>query len=179
MLKKILFALLIIVAALAVIVGLQPAEYQVVRSTVIAAPPALVFEQVNDFHNWQAWSPWARRDPAMKQTYEGLPAGTGAVYIWDGNKDVGAGRMTVIESRPNEFVKIKLEFFRPFAGTAASTFALKPESDRTAVTWSIAGEKNFIGKAIHLFISMDKMIGGDFEQGLAQMKSVAESTPGK
>jgi len=179
MLKKILIALALIVVVFAVIVALQPSEYSVVRTATIAAPAPVVFAQVNDFHKWQAWSPWAKLDPAMKQTYEGAPAGTGAIYTWAGDDQVGAGRMTLTESRPNELVRIKLEFLKPFASTATTEFTFKPEGNRTAVTWSMAGEKNFIAKAFGLFMNMDKMIGGDFEKGLAQMKSVAEAASTK
>ncbi|MGH7766014.1 MAG: SRPBCC family protein, partial [Candidatus Binatia bacterium] len=111
------------------------------------------------------------------QTYEGVPAGTGAVYTWAGNKEVGEGRTTITESRPNELIRIKLEFFKPFAGTSIAEFTFKPQGNQTAVTWSMAGEKNFTAKAVHLFMNMDKMIGGQFEKGLAQMKSVAETAP--
>jgi len=143
----------------------------------IGAPAPVVFAQVNDFHNWDAWSPWAKIDPAMKKTHEGAPAGTGAIYTWAGNDQVGEGRMTLTESRPNELVRIKLEFMKPFASTADTEFTFKPAGDQTAVTWSMAGEKNFMAKAFGLFMNMDKMIGDDFEKGLAQMKSVAEAAP--
>jgi carbon monoxide dehydrogenase subunit G len=177
MLKKILIALAAIVAVFVVIVALQPAEFRVARSATISAPSETVFAQVNDFHNWTAWSPWAKLDPAMKQTYEGAPAGTGAVSTWAGNKDVGEGRMTIIESRPSELIRIKLEFFKPFAATNTAEFTFKPAGDQTAVTWSMAGEKNFMAKAFGLFMNMDKMIGDDFEKGLANLKSVTETAP--
>jgi uncharacterized protein YndB with AHSA1/START domain len=154
---------------------MQPAEFHVARSTTISAPAAAVFAQVNDFHKWEAWNPWGKVDSAMKQSYEGAPAGPGAVYIWSGNKQVGEGRMTSTESRPNDLIRIKLEFFRPFAASNTAEFTFKPEGGQTIVTWSMSGKKNFMAKAIHLFINMDKMIGGQFEQGLAQMKSVAEA----
>lgn len=175
MLKKILIALLIIVVAFVVVVALQPSEFRVERSTVVAAPGPAVFRQVNDFHNWANWSPWEKRDPAMKRVYEGAPAGTGAVYRWDGNKEVGAGSMTIVESRPSDLVRIKLEFLKPFRATNTAEFTFKPEGDRTAVTWSMTGHNNFMAKAVHLFINIDKMIGDDFERGLAQMKQVAEA----
>ena len=114
-----------------VIVALQPSEFRVARSTTISAPPPAVFAQVNDFHKWEAWNPWGKIDPAMKQAYEGAPAGTGAIYTWIGNNEVGEGRMTITESRPNDLIRIKLEFFKPFAGTAprsspSSLKAIKP-----------------------------------------------------
>jgi len=175
MLKKIFGALAVIVVGLAAIVALQPSDYRVTRSTTIAAPAPAVFQQVNDFRKWQAWNPWGKIDPAMKQTYEGAPAGTGAIYAWAGNDEVGEGRMTIVESRPNELVRIKLPFLKPFAATATTDFTFKPEGNQTAVTWSMAGEKNFTAKAVHLFMDMDKMIGGQFEKGLADMKAAAES----
>src|SRR6266850_3390384 len=175
MLKKILIAVGIIVVVFVIIVAMQPADYRIVRSASVSAPAPAVFAQVNDFHNWEAWSPWAKRDPAMKQTYEGAAAGTGAIYMWAGNKEVGEGRMTLTESRPSELIKINLEFIKPFASTCTSEFTFKPEGEQTGVSWSMAGKNNFIAKAFCMFMNMDKMVGGDFEKGLAKMKSVVES----
>jgi len=173
--SKILFGLAAVLLVFLVVVAFQPADFQVVRSTKISAPPPVVFTEVNDLHRWNAWSPWAKLDPAMKQTHEGAPAGSGAVYSWAGNSDVGEGRMTITESRPNELVRIKLEFLKPFAQTNTTEFTFKPEGPQTSVTWSMAGRKNFISKAVCMFMNMDKMVGGDFEKGLAALKSVAES----
>jgi len=177
MIKKILIGLAVVLVVLVVIIALQPSHYRVERSATMNAPAAVVFAQVNDFHKWNAWSPWAKIDPAMKQTFEGAPAGTGAVYAWAGNKDVGEGRMTITDSHPSDLIKIKLEFIKPFAATNATDFTFKPQGDQTAVTWTMSGDNNFIGKTFSLFMNMDKMIGGDFEKGLAQMKSVAEAAP--
>jgi uncharacterized protein YndB with AHSA1/START domain len=177
MLKKVLIAAAVLVALFVIIVALQPSEFRVARSATIAAPPPAVFAQVNDFHKWEAWNPWGKIDPAMKQAYEGAQAGPGAVYRWSGNNEVGEGRMTIIESRPSDLIRIELEFFKPFAGTSTAEFTFKPEGYQTAVTWSMAGENNFIAKAMHLFMNMDKMIGGQFDKGLASMKSVAETAP--
>ena len=177
MLKKILIAVAVIIVVLAVIVALQPSEFRVARSATISAPAPAVFAQVNDFHKWEAWNPWGKIDPAMKQSYEGAPAGTGAIYTWAGNNEVGEGRMTIIESRPSELIRVKLEFFKPFAATNTAEFTFKPEANQTVVTWSMFGENNFMAKAIHLFINMDKMIGGQFEKGLASMKSIVEALP--
>ena len=140
-------------------------------------PPPAVFAQVNDFHKWETWNPWGKIDPGMKLTYEGAPAGTGAVYTWCGNNEVGEGRMTITESRPSDLIRIQLEFFKPFKATNAAAFTFKPEGGETAVTWSMTGAKNFVAKAIHLFMSMDKMIGDQFEKGLAEMKSIVETAP--
>jgi hypothetical protein len=162
--------ILVLVAA----ISMQPSEFRIERSTTIAAPADKVFVQVNDFHNWDGWSPWAKLDPTMKQTYEGAPAGVGAIYTWSGAGKVGEGRMTIMESRPNDLVSIKLEFVKPFKATNTADFAFKTGSSQTEVTWSMTGRKNFMFKAFGLIMSMDKMVGGDFERGLASMKSVVE-----
>jgi hypothetical protein len=177
MLKIALAALAAIVVVFVLVVALQPSEFRVARSTTISAPAPAVFAEVNDFHKWEAWNPWGKIDPAMRQTYEGAPAGAGAIYTWTGNKEVGEGRMILTESRPSELIRVKLEFFRPFAATNTAEFTFRPEGNQTVVTWSLAGENNFIAKAIHLFMSMDRMVGGQFEKGLAQMKSVVETVP--
>lgn len=177
MLTKILATVAAIAVVFVVIVALQPADFHVARSAAISAPPPAVFAQVTDFHKWETWNPWGKIDPAMKQSYEGAPAGPGAIYTWAGNKEVGAGRMTIAESRPNELIRVKLEFFKPFAATNTAEFTFVPEGNQTKVTWSMFGEKNFMAKALHLFMNMDKMIGGQFEQGLANMKAAAEGAP--
>ena len=177
MLKKILLAVAVIILLFVIVVAMQPADFRITRSTTIAAPAETVFAHVNDFHKWDAWSPWAKLDPAMKQSYEGSAAGTGAIYTWDGNKDVGTGRMTLTESRSNELVRIKLEFLKPFAAVNDTEFTFKSEGNQTAVTWSMTGKNNFIAKAFSLIMNMDKMVGGDFEKGLAQLKPVVETTP--
>src|SRR5262245_30033998 len=123
----ILIVVAVIVAALVVVVAMQPAEFRIVRTATFSAPPPAVFAQVNDFHNWPAWSPWEKLDPAMKRTHEGAPAGTGAIYSWVGNKQVGEGRMTLTESRPSDLVRIKLEFIKPFKATNTTEFTFKPE----------------------------------------------------
>jgi hypothetical protein len=182
MLETILIILTVLVAigvVFAVIVALQPADFRVTRTGTMPAPAADVFALVNDFHNWDAWSPWAKLDPAMRTTFEGAPAGTGAIYTWSGNKQVGDGRMTILESRPNDLVRINLEFLRPFKATNTTEFTFKPDGDKTSVTWTMTGRKNFMFKAFGLFMSMDKMVGGDFEKGLANIKSVAESARAK
>jgi len=177
MIWKILIALVVIVVGLVVVITLQPARYRVSRSTTIAAPAPAVFAQVNDFHRWSAWSPWEKIDPAMKRTYEGPPAGVGASYAWVGSREVGEGRMTIVESRPSDLIQVKLEFVKPFAGTSVAEFSFKPDGERTLVTWSMTGDKNFIAKAIHLVMNMDRMIGDQFDKGLAAMKTVAEAAP--
>jgi len=169
----------LVVAVLAVLVVMQPSEFRIQRSATIAAPAPAVFAQVNDFHNWEAWSPWAKLDPSAKNSFEGAPAGTGASFAWAGNNKVGEGRMTIVESRPSELVRIKLEFLKPFAATNTAEFTFKPEGDRTAVTWSMYGHNNFAARAIGLVVNMDRFLGGEFEKGLASMKSVAEASAKK
>jgi len=174
---KIVLILAAIVLVLAVIVAWRPSEFRIERTTVIAAPPAAVFAQVNDFHKWEAWNPWGKMDPAMKQAYEGAPAGVGAVYTWAGNRQVGEGRMTITESRPNDLIRVRLEFLKPVANTSLAEFTFKLQGTQTAVTWSMTGTNNFMAKAFHLVMNMDRMIGGQFDKGLADMKSAVEAGP--
>lgn len=176
MLKKILLGLFAVLVMFLVVVALQPSEYQVSRSATMAAPPAAVFAQVNDFHNWDAWSPWAKIDPGSKVTFEGPTAGKGAIFRWAGNDEIGKGSMTIVESQPNDQIRIKIDFLEPMAGSADISFTFKPEGEATAVTWSMSGTNNLIGKAFCLFMSMDKMIGGMYEKGLASLKQIVETT---
>lgn len=173
---KILILLAVILLALVVAIAMQPAEFRISRSATISASAATVFAQVNDFHKWTAWSPWEKRDPDLKRNYEGAESGTGAVYSWAGNNKVGEGRMTLTESRPTDLVRIRLEFLKPFKATNTAEFTFQPQGDQTLVTWSMSGRNNFVAKAMGLFMNMDKMIGGDFEAGLAQLKTVSESS---
>ena len=175
MLIKILLALAVVVIAFVILVAVQPADFRIARSITIAAPPAAVFAQVNDFHAWPEFSPWAKLDPGMKTSYAGPPAGTGAGYSWAGNPKVGEGRMTITESRPNDLIRIKLEFLKPFKATNTAEFTFRAEGSQTAVTWSMSGVNSFMFKAVGLFMNMDNMIGGDFEKGLANLKSVTEA----
>lgn len=181
MFKKILLGivvmLVVLIAVCLVLIMMQPAHYQVERSTTINAPAPAVFALVNDFHKWDLWSPWAKLDPTMKQSYDGPSVGTGAMYSWSGNSQVGEGKMTITESVPSTSIKIKLEFIKPFAATNATNFMFTSQGSQTNVKWTMSGDNNFIGKAFSLFMNMDKMIGGDFDRGLAQMKRVAESAP--
>ena len=176
MVKKILLGLAGLLVLLAGLIAMQPASYKVVRSATIDAPQADVFGLINDFHQWEKWSPWAKLDPKMKVDYSGAASGKDASYHWVGNDDVGEGRMTILGSSPSDRIEIKLEFVKPFESNSITTFLLKPEgSAGTNVSWEMAGENNFMSKAMTLFMSMDKMIGGDFEKGLAQMKLAAAS----
>jgi len=176
-LKKVLVGIVVVIGVFLVVVAMQPSEFRIARSAAMSAPAAVVFAQVNDFHKWEAWSPWEKLDPAMKRRFDGAASGTGAVYGWTGNSEVGEGRMTITESRPGELVRIRLEFLKPFEAASTAEFAFKAEGDKTAVTWSMEGKNSFICKAVSLFMNMDKMLGGEFEKGLAQMKSVVEAAP--
>ena len=175
MLIKIVIGVVVVIGVFAVIVAMRPSDFRVERSAVVAAPAPVVFAQVNDLHNWDAWSPFAKLDPAAKQTFEGPRAGTGAALAWAGNQQAGEGRMTITESRPYELIRFRLDFVKPFAVTNTAEFTFTPQGVQTAVTWSMSGRQNFMAKAFCMFMSMDKMVGGEFEKGLAQMKSVAES----
>ena len=170
----IVLAIALVIAIFVIAVAQQPKDFRIERSATLPAPANAVFAQVNDFQNWRVWSPWERLDPALKRSYEGPRAGTGSQYAWVGNKNVGEGRMTILDSRPAELVRIKLEFVKPFAATNTAEFRFKPAGSGTAVTWSMSGHNNFISRAMCLFINMDRMVGGQFEQGLSNLKNVVE-----
>ena len=174
MLKKILIGLGAVVVIFLVIVVMQPNEFSLSRSIVINAMPTEVFSHVNDFHQWEHWSPWAKIDPSMKATYEGPASGEGASYSWIGNNQVGEGRMTITKSQPAELIHINLEFIKPFQATNLTVFEFKSEGQGTSVIWTMSGKNNFMAKAMCLFMSMEKMVGPDFEKGLAQMKMAVE-----
>jgi uncharacterized protein YndB with AHSA1/START domain len=169
----------LVAVLLVVIISLQPAEFSIKRSATILAPPSAVFSLVNDFHNWPAWSPWAKIDPDMKQIYDGPPAGAGASNTWIGNKKVGEGTMTILQSQPGESVLIKLEFRKPFKATNMVEFTFKENDGPTVVTWRMSGHHNFMMKGFHLLLNMEKMLGDQFEKGLAQMKTAAEAASRK
>jgi hypothetical protein len=174
MFKKIaLIAVLVIVAVLAY-ASTRPGTIHVQRAASIKAAPEKIFPLINDFHSWSAWSPYEKRDPAMKKTYGGAASGTGAVYEWDGNSEVGQGRMEITDaSRPSR-VALKLDFMKPFEGHDIALFALAPQGDSTSVTWSMDGPSSYVTKLIGVFVNVDRMIGNDFEAGLANLKAVAE-----
>ena len=175
MLKWVLGGIGIVIAVFLVILARQPSDFRIERSATMRAPAQAPFAQVNDFHNWGAWSPWEKIDPALKRSYDGPQAGKGASYAWQGNKDVGEGRMTITESKPGELVRIRLEFFKPFAATNDVEFTLRPGPQGVTVTWAMSGSNPFLGKAISLFVNMDRMVGGQFEQGLANLKALSET----
>ncbi len=171
----ILLAIAFIAIIFLVVIAGRPDEFIVSRSMKISASSEEIFPHVNDLHKWEAWSPWAKLDPNAKKSFEGADSGTGAAMSWDGNKKIGAGRMTITGSEANELIRFKLEFIRPFKATNTAEFTFKPEGNQTFVTWSMTGKNNFFFKAFGFFMNCDKMVGRDFEKGLAAMKSVAES----
>ena len=177
MARKILIGVAAVIVLLVLVILTRPAAFHIERSITVAAPPENAFAQVNDLHAWQAWSPWEKLDPQMKKTFEGPPAGAGAKYAWTGNDKVGEGRMTIEKSEKPSTVGIKLEFLKPFESTSATTFTFAPTPGGSKVTWAMDGENNFMAKAASLFMDMDKMLGSDFEKGLADMKTAAESAP--
>jgi uncharacterized protein YndB with AHSA1/START domain len=177
MVLKILIGVAIVIVIFAIVVATRPAAFHIERSITIAAPPRAVFEQVNDFRAWTAWSPWEKIDPNLQRTYGGPPNGVGTTYAWVGNKKVGEGRMTIEKSDSPSSIAIKLEFVKPFAATNVAAFTFSPTADGTRVTWAMDGRNNFVCKAFSLFMGMDKMVGGDFERGLAALKTVAEGAP--
>jgi hypothetical protein len=177
MLKKILIGLGALVVLFVIVVATRPAAFHIERSITMTAPPGQPFALVNDFHAWPVWSPYEKLDPAMKKTFEGPVAGTGAVYSWAGTPKVGEGRMTIEKSQAPSLVSLKLEFFKPFTATNTGTFSFVQVPEGTRVTWAMEGQNGFAAKAASLFMDMDKLVGTDFERGLAAMKTAAESAP--
>jgi Polyketide cyclase / dehydrase and lipid transport len=169
--------LLILIVGLLLVLGYaatRPDSFRIERSISIKAPPEKVFGLINDFQKWALWSPWDKKDPAMKRNLSGAAQGTGAIYTWEGNKDVGTGRMEIMESKASSKVSIKLNFMKPFEAQNTSEFSLNPKGEQTEVVWAMYGPQPFIAKLMSLFFNMEKMVGPDFEQGLAAMKSTAE-----
>jgi len=175
MLKKILVAVAALLLVLLVVISLQPATFHVERSATIAAPPEAVRALVDDFHAWRGWSPWEKLDPQMQRSYEGPPSGAGAKYAWQGNQQVGEGRMTIEQSEASRVV-IRLEFLKPFRATNTATFSIRRSERGTELTWAMDGQNNFVSKALHLVMDMDKMVGTDFERGLSALKANAEAS---
>jgi uncharacterized protein YndB with AHSA1/START domain len=177
MIKKILIAVVAVLLVLSVFIATRPAHFRVERSAQINAPSTTVFGLINDFHQWPKWSPWEKLDPAMKKTFSGAPAGTGAEYSWVGNDKAGEGRMTITDSKPSELVAMKLEFLKPFAATDQATFTLTPNSAGTEVHWSMEGDNGFLAKGFSLLMNMDQLVGKDFEEGLAKLNKLAQAGP--
>ncbi len=166
--------LLIAVAAIAAYATTKPDSFRVERSRDIKAPPDRIYALINDLRGWRAWSPYEKRDPDMQRSFGGAESGKGAVYEWDGNKNVGKGRMEIIETTPPSKIVIKLDFIKPFEGHNTAVFTMAPQGDMTRVTWGMYGPAPFISKVMQVFMNFDNMIGKDFEEGLSNLKTVAE-----
>jgi uncharacterized protein YndB with AHSA1/START domain len=166
--------LLVLVAGLCVAASRQPNRFSVTRTTTINASPETIFPHVNDLQLWGAWSPWARLDPTAKYTFEGLTSGTGAKTSWEGNRKVGAGSMAITDSRPYETIKFRLDFLKPMKASNTAEFTFKPQGSQTLVSWTMSGDNNFMSKLVSLFMNCEKMVGDQFDQGLANLKEVVE-----
>ena len=174
MIKKILAGVAVLFAIVLIYGAFKPGDFRVQRTVSMQAPPDKIFPLINDYHNWWAWSPWEKLDPNMKRTLSGPSSGQGSVYEWEGNSKAGKGRMEIIESIPSSKVALKLDFIKPMEGHDAVQFTLQPNGNSTNVTWEMSGPLTYPGKVMTVFVSMDKLIGSDFEAGLANMKAVAE-----
>jgi polyketide cyclase/dehydrase/lipid transport protein len=167
-------ALAIAIAIVLILAATKPATFSVRRATTVKAPAEKIFPLINDFRQWGSWSPYENKDPAMKRTYSGAASGRGAVYAWDGNKNVGSGRMEILDDSMPLKIVIKLDFFTPFEGHNTAEFTMLPQGDATSLTWVMHGPTSFMMKVMHVFINMDRMIGKDFEAGLANLKRLTE-----
>lgn len=165
---------LVAVAIILILAATKPNEFRVQRSVAIKAPPDKIFPLVADLKGWAAWSPYEKKDPGMKRTFSGSQSGKGAIYEWDGDKNVGHGRMEITDTAAPSKVVIKLDFFTPFEAHNTAEFTMTPQGDATNVTWAMYGPNVFLGKVMQVFMNMDKMVGTDFEAGLQALKAVAE-----
>ncbi|MGO8913594.1 MAG: SRPBCC family protein [Bradyrhizobium sp.] len=168
--------LTIAIAIILILATTKPDTFSVQRAATVKAPPEKIFSLINDFHQWGSWSPWENKDPAMKRTYSGAQSGRGAVYAWDGNKNVGSGRMEILDASSPSKIVIKLDFFKPFEGHNTAEFTMLPQGDAatTNISWVMHGPAPFMHKVMQVFMNMDKMIGKDFEAGLANLKRLTE-----
>ncbi len=169
----VLIGLGVIIASILIIAALRPNTFEVRRSGHVAAPPSKVYAQIEDFKKWQGWSPWEGLDPALRRTYDGADKGEGATYAWDGNNKAGAGTMRITGTKPDAQVTIALTFTRPFAASNTTVFDLTPAGDGTQVTWIMRGQSPFMFRVMGVFVSVDKMLGKDFDKGLAKLAEVA------
>jgi hypothetical protein len=174
MVKISITVVVVLLAALLGFAATKPDTFRVERATSIKAPPEKIFPLINDLRSWGAWSPWEKLDPTMKRTYSGAANGLGAVYEWDGNGKVGAGRMEITESSPSSRVILKLDFLKPFEAHNVAEYTLEAKGESTNITWAMHGPSPFVSKVMHVFFSMDRMVGKDFETGLANLKAIAE-----
>jgi hypothetical protein len=174
MFKKILIAIAAVLVVVLALAASKPESFRVERSISIHAKPDKIFPYVNDLHQWSAWSPWEKLDPDMKRSFSGAQKGKGAVYEWDGNAKIGAGRMEVLESQPGVRILIQLDFLKPFKAHNMAEFTLKPDGQETQLSWAMSGPNNYFAKLMQVFFSMDSMIGKEFEAGLSTLKADAE-----
>jgi carbon monoxide dehydrogenase subunit G len=165
----------IVVGGLLVYAATRPDSFRIERSALVKAPPEKIFAFVNDLHQWTAWSPWEKIDPALKRSYSGPQSGKGAAYAWEGNSKVGSGRMEITEAAPSSKVVIKLDFLKPFEAHNTADFTFARQGDATTVTWAMFGPSPFISKLMGTFFNMERMVGGQFEQGLANLKKISET----
>ena len=174
MIRKFAIAIAALIAAVLIFAATRPDSFRLERSIAIKAPPEKIFALLNDFHQWEAWSPWEKIDPALKRTYSGAASGRGAVYAWSGNQEVGAGRMEIVEPQPSTKLLVKLDFSAPFEAHNMLEFTLLRQGEVTRVTQAMFGPSPYVSKLIGMVFSMDKMVGGKFEEGLANLKGLAE-----
>ncbi|MGQ0581422.1 MAG: SRPBCC family protein [Reyranella sp.] len=167
-------AIVVVVAGILIYAATRPDTFRVQRTATIKAPPEKIFALINDLRSWSLWSPYEKKDPAMKRTFSGAASGKGAIYEWDGDKNVGKGRMEITEATPPAKILIKLDFISPFEGHNTAEFTMEPRSDGTVVTWTMYGSASLMMKVMGLFMNMDNMIGNDFAAGLANLKATAE-----
>jgi uncharacterized protein YndB with AHSA1/START domain len=177
MLETVAIIAAVLAVAIAIVLYLastKPGTFSVQRAATMKAPPETIFALINDFHQWGTWSPWEHKDPAMQRTFSGAQSGKGSVYAWDGNKNVGSGRMEILEASAPSKIVIKLDFFKPFEGHNTAEFTMLPQGDATNLTWLMHGPAPFMSKLMQVFMNMDRMIGKDFEAGLANLKQATE-----
>jgi uncharacterized protein YndB with AHSA1/START domain len=174
MIKTIVIVVVVLLALLLIYAAIKPDSFRVERTTAIKAAPEKVFPLINDIHHWEMWSPWEKGDPTIKRTYSGAASGKGAVYEWKSDKQVGQGRMEIIESSPPSKIVLKIDFIKPMEGHNTIDFAIMPQGDTSVVTQAMYGPSPYISRLMTIFFSMDKMIGSKFEEGLANVKTIAE-----
>ena len=174
MLQKTAIVVLVLIAALLAFAATKPDSFRVQRTASIKAPPDKIFPLISDLKSWAAWSPWEKIDPAMKRTHSGAPSGKGAVYAWEGNREIGAGRMEILDATAPARVTIRLDFVKPFEAQTFAEFTLQPQGEATNVTWAMYGPSTYVSKLMSVFFDMDAMIGGKFAAGLANLKAAAE-----
>lgn len=175
MLISIVVIVLVIVAVILLLAMTKPGSFRVERTEVIGAPPEDIFPLLNDFHRWSAWSPWEKLDPSMKRSFSGAPSGVGSVYEWDGNKKAGQGRMEITDSQPWSHIGINLDFLKPFKAHNITEFDLHQHGGGTELKWAMHGPSPFMTKLMMVFTTMDKLVGKDFDEGMANLKRVAEA----